>query len=411
MIRQVAQANAMLIVQYAVGSLIPLLLVPHIVKVIGLVEYGHLAVLMAWGTYAATVIQYAFQMTGPKRLATLDIGETPASVFIDIAFAKLLLLFLIVPLLIFFSIFFMSQESASSFAWVLVFAMPIAVGLNSVWFLQAKGYFLEVCVIAILGSMITLFIGFAYINSNNNHAIDFVVLATVFSSIFTGIGTLLLAISLIKREIYEWKLTRAISAMRDGWHLFISQFVSMLYSTSGVLVINYLLDSKAAGAYSVTERVINALLAGALLTHTAAYPRLALAYVNNRTYYWKILKLILMIYLVVTSIIASLVWSFRELVMKFLYNDINNDNEFLLFFGLLWLVLGIFGTTLTGYLTVSGRTREVWPLTLKILFVSVAVGIPGVLISGGAGWLAALVLSQLLVLQTGFKHWRREYVK
>ncbi len=411
MIRQVVQANATLLVQYAVGSLVPLLLVPHIVKVIGLAEYGHLAVLMAWGSYGAVVVQYAFQMTGPKQLAHLAAGETPSRVFFDIAFAKLLLLSIVFPVMAVFAYVSMPIDSTSSFAWVLLFAMPFAAGLNSVWFLQAQGHFLPVCVLAIIGSLLSLLIGFSFVNSGNHRAIDFAVVVGVFGTIFIGIGTLLLAVTSVKREKYDWKISRAIIALREGWHLFISQFVSMLYTASGPIVINYLLNAKAAGAYSVTERVINALLAAVLLTHTAAYPRHASAYINDRVGYWRMLKFILTGYLGVTFIIAVLAWSLRELVVQFLYNEINSEHDLLLFFGLAWLVLGIFGTALTGYLTVSGRSREVWPLTLKILLFSVALGVPGVLFFGSVGWLAALVLSQLLVLKTGFKHWRREHGK
>ena len=399
----------MLLFQYAVGSLVPLFLVPHIVKVIGLAEYGHLAVLMAWGNYGSVVIQYAFQMTGPKRLASLASGETPASVFIDIAFAKLLLLSLVLPVLAVFALVSMPLESVSSFAWVLLFAMPIAVGLNAAWFLQAKGDFFQVCILAIIGSLLTLFIGFRFINTGDSGAVDFAIVVSVFGAVFTGIGTLLLVIFSIKKEACAWKLKRAINALKDGWHLFISQFVSMLYSASGPVVINCLLDSKAAGAYSVTERIFGAFLSAALLTHTAAYPRLASTYVNNRAVYWKILKFILAGYLSVTTIIAVLAWLLRGHVMKFLYGEINNSHELLLFSGSIWLVMGIFGTALTGYLTVSGRGREVWPLNLKILILSIVMGIPGVLFFGSAGWLAALVLSQFLVLQTGVKYWRREY--
>lgn len=389
----------------------PLLLVPHIVKVIGLVEYGHLAVLMAWGSYGAVVVQYAFQLTGPKRVAHLAAGETPAGVFVDIAFAKFLLLSIVFPVLAVFALFSMPLESTSSIAWVLLFATPIAAGLNSVWFLQAQGHFLSVCILSIVGSLLTLFIGFSFVKSGNHRAVDFAVVVSVCGALFIGIGTLLLAINLVKREKYEWRITRAISAINEGRHLFISQFVSMLYSASGPIVINFLLDAKAAGAYSVTERVINALMAAALLTHTAAYPRLASSYINNRVGYWRMLKFILTGYLSVTLIIAVMAWSLREQVAGFLYGEISSDHDGLLFFGLAWLVLGIFGTVLTGYLTVSGRSREVWPLTLKILVLSVAIGVPGVILFGSVGWLAALVLSQLWVLNTGFKHWRRNYGK
>jgi PST family polysaccharide transporter len=411
LIRQVAKANAILLVQYAVGSLVPLLLVPHIVSVIGLAEYGHLAVLMAWGGYGAVIVQYAFQMTGPKRVVQLAAGESTASVFIDIAFAKFLLLLIVIPVMAVIALVSMPSESTSSFAWVLLFAMPIAAGLNSVWFLQSQDHFLSVCILAIAGSLLTLFVGFGFVSISNHRSIDFAVVVSVLGAIFIGVGTLLLSMASIKGMKYEWNIMRAMSALKEGWHLFTSQFVSMLYSASGPIVINLLLDAKAAGAYSVTERVINALMAAALLTHTAAYPRLAYAYTNNRVGYRRIMKLILAGYLSVTLIIAVVAWSLRVPAVRFLYGEVSSDHDGLFFFGLAWLVLGIFGTALTGYLTVSGHSREVWPLTLKILVLSVAMGVPGVFLFGSVGWMAALVLSQIVLLQTGFKHWRIEHGK
>jgi O-antigen/teichoic acid export membrane protein len=222
---------------------------------------------------------------------------------------------------------------------------------------------------------------------------------------------MLLAMASINRVRLDWSVMRAISALREGWHLFISQFVSMLYSASGPIVIKYIIDAKAAGAYSITERVISALIAAALLTHTAAYPRLASAYINDRAGYWQMQKLILIGYSSVTIVFAVLVFSLRESVVRFLYGEITSDYDGLLFFGLAWLVLGIFGTALTGYLTVSGQSREVWPLNLKILALTVAMGVPGVFFFGGVGWMFALVLSQVLVIHTGIKHWRRAYGK
>ena len=101
----------------------------------------------------------------------------------------------------------------------------------------------------------------------------------------------------------------------------------------------------------------------------------------------------------------------RDDVVQFLYHEQSESHYTLLYLGLVWLLLGVFGSALTGYLTVSGRTREVWPLTLKILVTAVAIGIPAVLLCGGAGWLLALVLSQAIVLASGFKYWRREYAR
>lgn len=397
--------------QYAVASLVPLLLVPHIVRSIGLVEYGHMAVLMAWGGYGAVIVQYAFQMTGPKRVMQIAEGESVASVFVDIAFAKIILLFTALCAISGFAFFFVQTESKSSFPWVLLYATPIAAGLNSVWFLQSQDRFFSVSALAITGSLLTLFIGFVFVKDASQRSIDFAVVANVFGAIFIGVGTLLLAIKSIKGTGRAWRIPRAISMIKEGWHLFASQFVSMIYSGSGPIVINYLLDAKSAGAYSVTERAINAFMAAALLTHTASYPRLALAYKNNRADYWNLLKLILAVYLIVTFLIASTALVLNKSVINFLYGEMSDSHDSLLFFGLAWLMLGVFGTALTGYLTVSGRSSEVWPLTLKVLISSVVIGVPGVFMFGGVGWLAALVISQFFVLHAGFKHWRREYGK
>lgn len=411
MIRQVVKANVILLVQYAVGSLVPLLLVPHIVSVIGLAEYGHLAVLMAWGGYGSVVVQYAFQMTGPKRVMHLAANESSASVFVDIAFAKIILLSIVLCTTAVLAFFYFPSKSSSSFAWALLFAMPIASGFNSVWFLQTKDSFFSVCVIAITGSLLTLLVGFRFVSESNRRAVDFAVVVSAMGAIFVGIGTMLLAISTIKSEKYQWSLTRAIHALKEGRHLFVSQFVSIIYSASGPIVINYLVDAKAVGAYSVTERVINAFISATLLTHTAAYPRLASAYINDKNAYWKLLKLVITCYLGVALTIAFSIWLFHDFIVQFLYGEVNKNHDALLFIGLAWLVLGVFGPALTGYLTVSGRSREVWPLTMRILIFCVVVGVPGVLVFGGSGWLVALVLSQVFVLHIGFKNWRNEHVE
>lgn len=71
---------------------------------IGLAEFGHLAVALTWVGYGVVVVQYAFQLTGPRRVAQSADGELPADVFTEISHSKLLLLrravLLIFPMLL-----------------------------------------------------------------------------------------------------------------------------------------------------------------------------------------------------------------------------------------------------------------------------------------------------------------------
>jgi O-antigen/teichoic acid export membrane protein len=266
-----------------------------------------------------------------------------------------------------------------------------------------------VCILAITGALLTLGIGFYFIDSSNPWAVDVAVLVSLLGSVFVGAGTLILSIRSIGQIEYLFSLKRTFTMLKDGWHLFASQFTSMLYTGSGPIVINYLLDAKAAGSYSITDRVVSTIMAAALLSHTAAYPRLAAAYLENKTIYFRTLKLVIFWYLAVTIMVAVFAWMMRGEIIQYLFgSEAGGEHLNLLYFGLMWLVLGIFGTALTGYLTISGRGKYVWPLTVKVLVFSVVTAVPGIWLLGSSGWLAALVLSQSLVLYTGFKYWKVE---
>lgn len=410
MIRQIARDNAILLVQYAVASLIPLLLMPHIVGVIGLAEYGKIAVILAWSSYGAVIVQYAFHMTGPKRMAQLEASDSRENVFIEITLAKTLLLLWLALAIAVTTYYLDLSKTYGYIIWPLLLTPPIAAAMNSVWFLQTQNKFFSVCILAVSSAIITLAVGLICIRKNNSHALEISAMIVVLGLILNSIGTFVLALPLLNRRAQtwnlKWRLKGAITSIKEGWHLFLSQFIAMLYSLSGPIVINYLVDAKQAGAYSVTERAIGAFMSAALLTHTAAYPRLALIYRNDRAQYKKLLKLILVSYFFISLLLLGVGLTLIEKITIFLYAESGEHYHQLLIFSLIWLCFGIFGPVLTGYLTVSGQSSEVWPLTLKILFSSFFIGVPAVMLFGSSGWIIALILSQGIVIITGLKHWK-----
>jgi O-antigen/teichoic acid export membrane protein len=265
-----------------------------------------------------------------------------------------------------------------------------------------------VCIVAIVASAATLLFGFHFVNGSGPDSVAAAVAATAMGPALTGAVTLLLAWALLRPVGARWCTARAAQTLKEGWPLFASQFVSALYTISGPIIINLLLDAQAAGAYSAVERVINAILGASLLTHTAAYPLLAASYVRDRASYRRVLRFVLSSNLIVTAVAAALAWAIRDKLVEFLFGDAAAGHGPLLAWGLVWLMVGGFGTALTGYLTVSGRSREVMPLTAKILVLAVSVGVPAIKAFGPAGWMAALAVSQVVVLHTGYRLWGRE---
>jgi O-antigen/teichoic acid export membrane protein len=190
--------------------------------------------------------------------------------------------------------------------------------------------------------------------------------------------------------------------------LFASQFVASVYSSAGPIVIGQISSVREAGAYSAVERLVNAVGGASLLTHTAAYPRLAKDFRESRANYVVLVRNVLGLVLTICGVAAVVIWFGRGLLGRIVFGGMLEGRDALLAWSLAWLVVSGFGTVLTGYLTVSDRGREVMPLTLKVLGIAMVLGLPGSFLFGAEGWMASLVLSQLVVVYTVIRQWRHE---
>ncbi len=409
MLRQVVLNNAILALQYAVGGLVPLFLIPHLIHAIGLAGYGSLAVSIAWANYANTFVQFAFALTGPKRIGQLRPEETHASVFFQISRAKLILLLAALPVLALVVVAAGPRDSAA-FASTLIVALllPIGAALNSGWYLQATDRFYIICLTAILGSTLALSIGFTGVSDGTRQSILFAALALSIGPVFVGAASFTAVRLSLRPTRRDLTLLSPITALREGWPLFSSQAVAALYGLSGPIVVSFFHGNQAAGAYSAMERVTNAAIGVCLLTHTAAYPRLASLYSSNVREYWRLLRFVIGTYVLLTSAIVIVTWAKRAMVAEFLFASGMGEHEWLIFWALVWVLLGVFGTALTGYLTVSGRGRKILPLTLKVLITAAVIGLPGASLFGASGWMAAIALSQFVVLASAFQYWKEE---
>lgn len=402
MIRQIAKANAILLLQYAAAALVPLLLVPHIVRSIGVAVYGELAVALAWAGFGGLVTQYAFPLTGSQRLAA---GADPAQVLVQAVATKALLLVAVLPPLALVGLLHAPAGAAGSGTWLVLLAVPAGAALNAAWFLQYHGRFLGVALTSIVGTCGALLLGGWGVGGAAPGDVLAAAAALSFGGLYVGAATLIAALRLAGVHRPTSGSPRVLQALREDWPLFASQLVSALYALSGPIVINQLAGAAAAGRYGAIERIVNALGAACLLTHVAAYPRLAQLYVSDRPGYWTLLKIVVGGYLAAAGALAACLWAFRAQVTGFVLGADAAEAHALLAWGLAWLVVGIFGPALTGYLTVSGRSRLVMPLTMQVLAVCVLVGVPAVVVFGPSGWMAALVSAQGIVVLKAYRQW------
>ncbi|HEU0199646.1 MAG TPA: oligosaccharide flippase family protein [Burkholderiaceae bacterium] len=416
MLKRLLIDNALLALQYATSALVPLLLIPYFIHVLGAAQYGAIAIAVAVLSYASVVVQYAFHLTGPAELAARAQAGTGVrankEVFLDIALARLLLLAGVIAVgaaaaLVFFFVADQGKVERHGHWWVLL-GLPIGAALHSGWYLQATGRLLALSATSIVAAGCTLAVGFLLVDRQSASAHVWAAAALALGPLLAGCATFVHAAMIHAGEPGKASLARALEAIRQGRSIFLSQFIAALYTLAGPLVVGSTAGQRAAGLYSGVERIANALQTAFGLTHTAAYPRLAALYRTARSEYLRLVRAVLAIYLLGVLGLGVLLAFHFERVSILLLAEANTETVRLLGCAWLWLALGIFGPLVTGYLTVSDARREILPLTWRVLLVSLPAGFLAATLFGSPGWLAALVAGQLLVVRRAARAYRDE---
>lgn len=408
--RRLLSDNAALGLQYAANALVPLLLIPHLVRTLGLERYGTLALLTAAMGFATIVVQYAFQLTGPADHAALRGRVGVRQLFLDILIARLLLLGGVLALALAAAAGVRAWLGPQARVWIealLLLGVPAGAALNAGWYLQAVGHFGALAAISVASVVLALAVGFYGVSAADPWASAWAAAALALGPLLLGVGSVVWALARLPAEPARVGVAGAVRRLAQGRAIFLSQFVAALYSLAGPLVVGALSGVRAAGLYSAVERPAAAVQAALALTHVAAYPRASAMYAGgDLAGYRRLLLQVLAVYGVLVAGLGVALLLLGEHAVRFLFGAASQEGAILLWLAYAWIALGIFGPMVTGYFTVRGTPGAVLRLTLAVLLVSLPAGAVGAFFLGGSGWLLAAIAGQCVVVARAIHAWR-----
>ncbi|WP_312669895.1 oligosaccharide flippase family protein [Pseudescherichia sp.] len=376
--------NFSLIIQYFFGGVTVLYVSPLIIKKIGLYDYGKIALVLSAVSYISLIVQYSFNMIGPKLIAE---NEDRNSVFNKIFTAKIVL-FLFSAFI--FMAYFYGYSKKYSFEYLLFILMPLSWVLNSVWYLQSNGRFIASSICSIAGSLFTLLIAYLFIK--NSSSLFLPILCLILSAIINGLLTFLMA----RKYIVSFCLMNPLPVLKNGLSLFFSQIISALYTMSGVFVITHFEGLASGGIYSATEKFMNLFISLGVLTHVAAYPKLARLFRENIQKYYKVIYFVIVLYTVFMVAITSLVLIFNYEIQLYIFGKYNLEIRYMLYSACLLMFFSIYGPVITGYLTLNGAGKVIIIINSATAILSLILGIIMLNYIGAEGWLIGLALAQII---------------
>lgn len=398
----ILKSNLILGFQYLFGAIIPIVLMPFVLKEIGIKDFGIYSIFISWATMGSIFILYVFQLTGPIALEKIKARNLKLDLTKEIFFAKLIifLIWLIfMPFLLLITPYELDQLQNILLILILI---PLSSLLNSSWFLQYHQKFLTLCKLSFIGALVpSITILIIKLSGYKN---DLAIISTFYIYPFIiGIGSFIKSAQMLSMKntflflkINKKNIYGAIHKLKNNFSLFFSQMIALGYGVSGPIFVGYLTGPEEAGKFSILEKIFTPIISASLLTHTAAFPKLIELWRNDKKKYLHIFLFVSKIYLLIILIIMSIYFFMQNKINIFVFGNLENKYLFEAF--LLWIFVAFSGPLLTSYLTISSQNIKVMQMNIFVLLLVLTISSMLTIKYGALGWILGLTIAHLPIL-------------
>lgn len=332
------------------NMIIPLLLIPFIIKHVGIIKYGELAFAITLSNYALILVNFGFDYSGTKRISeNRDNLNIISSVLISITLIKVLL-FIIVLLVFFLVIMFLN-----GFDFFLYF-FSLLIVLDSIflpkWFFLGLEKVKYITVAYGVSKLISSLLILYFLSSG--FPLSYIPLSYLIGIFFTGFYTWYIIKFKLKLSITKFSRSNIFYEFKNSVNLFYSNLSVNLYRNSTVFFGGFLLSPAHLGSYALAERIIKAIqsfsnpLTQALFPHFSLVSKMKeMALVKTNIYRLaKIITPTIIFFILITMISID--------KLKFFFKiDVLDDNIYVLspiiLFGTLNFIFGYLGLVNLGF--------------------------------------------------------------
>lgn len=250
----------------------PLLVIPYIISVCGVENYGKAAFGMALTFFMIVFIDYGSDIIGVKDVATnRDNHEQLEKIFITTYASKLTIL---IGILILGTVLFLLLPYFRNEKLLFFLGLPILLGqfLNPTWFLQGMEHYKQITIINILSKGIYLIGVFIFVTAEGHY---------IYINFFWGIGMIVAngisVIQVLKKNSFTFQhfQKRHVSEqLKHNFSMFSSQIFVSAQLYAPLILIGFFGNPVMAGIYRVVDQIVVIFKTYLLLFFNFAFPRI-----------------------------------------------------------------------------------------------------------------------------------------
>ena len=344
--------------------LIPLLILPYLVRTIGTKMFGLVMFAQTVATIFTLITDFGFSITGTRALSFLKKNNTKKG---ELFFGVMAIKFALIILLLFFLFALTSTSekfSQNKLIYYYSFGVTIGMTIFPSWFFHGIQNMKVITIVNAVSR--TLFAGLVFMFITKPEDFLLVPLFNSASYIITGLFGLFYALKFLKIKVPS--IVFIFNLVKESFKLFLSNLSTSLYSSFNILIIGLLTNDTLTGVYASFEKIILALKNIYTPIYQAVFPWLSTQ--NNQKRIIK--KMSRIVFLLGLFGVVALI-TFSEEILILMFND-----EIILSYKILFQaispILFLAGLSmLYNYLYLSATKK--YDLRLKILGYTGLIGI------------------------------------
>jgi len=240
----------------ALNYILPLITLPYLVRVLGPEKYGLISFAQAFIGYFIMITDYGFGLSATREVSIYrDDKEKVSEIFSSVMTVKILLgiLSFVVLGLVLLSVPKFGQDWL---IYIFTFGMVIGNILFPVWFFQGVEKMKWITILNIVARGIFTVCIFIFVHKESDYLN--VAIINSLGSLVAGIISLIVIFKNFKVKFVFPKIESIKHQLKEGWHIFISNIATSLYTTSNTFILGLFTNNTIVGYYSGAEKIIKA---------------------------------------------------------------------------------------------------------------------------------------------------------
>lgn len=253
--------------------LLNFILFPYLLRVLGAERFGAIAFMQGIVQYFVIVVDYGFNMTGPRDIARAGSDKETGRIFSNIMGAKLGIFgMLTVGAAVFMTITDQVSYDSQALFWV-VYLLAAGNLLFPIWFFQGIQQMRYITIVNVLARGMVLMLVFITVKGPD----DYLKAAFLQSCTMVLAGLFSYYILFTKYHfIFQCpSLSGMKETLQDGWAIFFSTIAINVYTTTNTVVLGFMTNNEAVGYFSAANKLMESGKGLMVAVTQAVYPHVS----------------------------------------------------------------------------------------------------------------------------------------